>query len=243
MERRIALEGCLNFRDLGGYPTADGRRLRWRRLFRSDALHQLTPADVVRLRDEIGLTHVVDLRSSGELRADGRGPLEREPLRFHHLPLFDRDLGGRRAAEAVPSLAELYFAMAELAREPIARVIETLARASGPTVYHCAAGKDRTGVVSAVLLGLLGVRDEVIVADYAASREGLEGIIERLLRSRGYREVFASLPPETLHAEPSTMVALLERVRDRYGSMRGYVAAIGVADADVARIEELLLED
>ena len=164
MQRRIDLEGCLNFRDLGGYPTADGRRLRWRRLFRSDALHHLTPADVLRLREEIGLAHVVDLRSSGELRAEGRGPLEREPLAFHHLPLFD-GLGGRRAAEGVPDLAELYFAMAEYAREPIARVIATLARASGPAVYHCAAGKDRTGLVSAVLLGLLGVRDEQIVAD------------------------------------------------------------------------------
>lgn len=243
MERRIPLDGCLNFRDLGGYPTDAGSQVRWRMLFRSDALHLLTDEDVAHLRDEIRLAHVVDLRSSGELRAEGRGPLEREPLRFHHLPLFDGDLQAGRAAGAVPGLAELYFAMAEFAKSRIARVIETLARAAGPAVYHCAAGKDRTGVVSAVLLGLLGVRDEVIVADYAATRESLDGIIDRLMTSAGYQGVLAALPPETMHADPVTMISLLERIRACYGSMRGYVRAIGVADADVARLEERLLED
>jgi protein-tyrosine phosphatase len=241
--RRIPLEGCLNFRDLGGYPAADGRQVRWRVLFRSDALHLLTPQDVAHLRDVIGLAQVVDLRSSGELRAEGRGPLEREALGFHHLPLFDVELQGRRPADAIPDLAGLYFAMAEFARDPIARVIETLARASGPSVYHCAAGKDRTGVVSAVVLGLLGVRDEIIVADYAATRESLDGIIERLMASEGYQDVPAALPPGTLHAEPVTMVSLLEKIRERYGSMRAYVRAIGVSDADVARLEERTLED
>lgn len=242
MERRIDLEGCYNFRDLGGYPTADGRRLRWRRLFRSDGLQNLTLADVARLRDEIGLAHVVDLRSSKELRIEGRGALEREPMRFHHLPLFDGGFGGGQSAAAVPDLAELYFIMAEFAREPVARVISTLARASGPAVFHCAAGKDRTGLISAVLLGLLGVPDEVVVADYAVTREGLEGFVEKLLGSESYQDVLELLPADTLHSEPATMSTFLERIRERYGSMRGYVAAIGVEEADVARIGERLLE-
>jgi protein-tyrosine phosphatase len=241
VERRIPLEGCLNFRDLGGYPAADGRRVRWRLLFRSDALHHLKAEDVVHLRDVIGLSHVLDLRSSSELVADGRGPLEREPLGFHHLPLFDGDVQGR-PADLPSDLAGLYFAMAEFAAGPIARVLEILARASGPAVYHCAAGKDRTGVVSAVLLGLLGVPDELIVADYAATRDALDGIVERLMSSHGYQDVLATLPPDTLHAEPATMVSLLAKIRDRHGSMRAYVDAIGVCEADVARLEERLLE-
>jgi protein-tyrosine phosphatase len=241
MERRIALEGCLNFRDLGGYPTADGRRLRWRMLFRSDGLHALTERDVVRLRDEIGLAHVIDLRSSGELEADGRGPLEREPLRFHHLPLFDIEPGpGPRPQIA---LADLYFVMAEFAKQRVARVLEALSQASGPAVYHCTAGKDRTGLVSAVLLGLLGVRDEVIVADYAATRESLDAIVERLMASKGYRDVLGTLPPETLHAEPETMISLLDRIRERYGSMRGYAQHIGVSDVALDRLAERLLEN
>src|SRR5438105_11327825 len=89
MRRVIDLEGCLNFRDLGGYPTADGRTVRWQQVYRSDALHHLTPAEVARVRDELGIAAVVDLRSTAELRGEGRGLLAREPLGFHHLPLFD----------------------------------------------------------------------------------------------------------------------------------------------------------
>jgi len=97
-------------------------------------------------------------------------------------------------------------------------------------------------VISAVLLGTLGVRDEVIVADYAATRDSLDGIIERLLASEGYQEVLAALPPDTLHAEPATMISLLEKIRERYGSMRAYVRAIGVSDDDVALLETRMLE-
>ena len=100
MKRRIELEGCYNFRDLGGYPTADGRSVRWRQLFRSDALHHLTRRDVERLTGEFGIGHVVDLRSNQELRTEGRGLLSSATPCFHHLPLFDGDLpeGAARSA-------------------------------------------------------------------------------------------------------------------------------------------------
>ncbi len=241
MERRIAVDGCHNFRDLGGYPTADGGRLRWRRLFRADGLHALTPGGVALLRDEIGLGDVIDLRSSAELDLDGRGPLAETEIRFHHLPLFDgaRGVGGPPLGA---TLADLSFGMLDFARAPLARIVTTLARTDAPAVFHCAAGKDRTGVVSALLLSLLGVRDEVIVADYAATRETLDRIVGRLMESEGYRDMFVELPPDTLHAEPETMQGLLERVRREFGSMRGYASEIGVADADVERLRGRIVE-
>jgi len=158
VERRIELDGCVNFRDLGGYPTEAGRRLRWRVLFRSDALHALSASDVAHLRDEIGMSDVVDLRSSFELGAEGRGLLESEPIDFHHTPLFDGDVrrAETAAAERLTTLAERYIGMLELASGPIARVVEILSSARGAAVFHCAAGKDRTGVISAVLLGAVG---------------------------------------------------------------------------------------
>jgi protein-tyrosine phosphatase len=241
MQRQVDLEGCHNFRDLGGYPTREGGRLRWRVLFRSDALHLLTPTDVARLCGEIGLGHVVDLRSSGEIAIDGRGRLANEAVRIHHLPLFDgagtvsADLGAKI------SLSDRYFLMTEHAKSPIARVVRTLCEADAPAVYHCAAGKDRTGVISAVLLGLLGVADEIIVADYAATRDNLDAIVARLMSSEGYQGMLESLPADTLHAEPETMIALLERVRAKYGSMRGYAHEIGVTDADISRLERRLI--
>jgi len=242
MTALVRLEGCLNFRDLGGYPTADGRTVRSGHLYRSDALHHLTPADVALLRDRLRIGDVIDLRSTGELRSEGQGPLAGEPLRFHHVPLFDGDTSMGRAQGATLTLADRYFLLAEVAQAAIARVVAILAAAPGPAVYHCAAGKDRTGVMSAVLLGLLEVEDEVIVADYATSRENLDAIVERLKSMRGYRRMLDALPPDTLHAEPETMRELLDRVRTRYGSMRAYALAAGVPEETLRRLADRLLE-
>jgi protein tyrosine/serine phosphatase len=131
--------------------------------------------------------------------------------------------------------------MIDFAREPLARVVTTLARTDDPAVFHCAAGKDRTGVVSALLLSLLGVREEIIVADYAATREALDAIVERLMSSEGYRGMFEELPPDTLHADPETMEGFLARVRQEFGSMVAYAAEIGIAGADVERLRARLI--
>ncbi|MEM7413138.1 MAG: tyrosine-protein phosphatase [Myxococcota bacterium] len=238
--RRVEVAGCHNFRDLGGYPTESGGQLRWRQIFRADGLHALEAGGVATLRDEIQLGDIIDLRSTAELELDGRGPLQREAMRFHHLPLFD----GPGSTERPPmaSLADLYFGMIEFARGPLARVITTIARTDDPVVFHCAAGKDRTGVVSALLLALLGVRDEVIVVDYAATRDSLDAIVERLMSSEGYKDMWKELPPDTLHAEPETMRSFLEQIRAKYGSAADYVADIGVAPDDIARLRERVVE-
>lgn len=232
VDRRIELDGCVNFRDLGGYPTRDGRRLRWRLLFRSDALHALSDADVRRLRDELSLRDVVDLRSSFELGNEGRGLLEHEPIGFHHTPLFD---GNTRSADARASmsmsLGVRYLGMMELAQEKIASVIRILALSEGGAVYHCAAGKDRTGVISAVLLGALGVSDELIVADYALSAERIDAIIDRVMNMKGYGDTLKDMPADTLHAKPESMEEVLSGVADRYGSMTDYLREGGVDDA------------
>src|SRR4030095_9146622 len=117
MERRVAAEGCLNCRDLGGYPTEAGGTLRWRQLFRADGLHALSARGVAMLRDEIGLGDIIDLRSSAELALaargggggpppGGRGRRGGEPIRFHHLPLFDGG-SGQRTPPIGATLADL----------------------------------------------------------------------------------------------------------------------------------------
>jgi protein-tyrosine phosphatase len=242
VRRLIDLEGCLNFRDLGGYPTDDGRRLRWRRLYRSDALDQLTQTDVARLRGELGVRDVIDLRSSAERRLAGPGRLADGPIRVHHVPLFDGEVVARQDFGAAATLGDRYALLAEYAGAAIARVLEIVAAADGPAVYHCAAGKDRTGVVSAVILGLLGVRDEVIVADYVATRENLDALVDRLLASEGYQAMLAALPPDTMHAEPETMLGLLARLRAQHGSVRAYALAAGASADTLARLEAGLLE-
>jgi protein-tyrosine phosphatase len=242
MERRVDLPGCANFRDLGGYPARGGMRLRWRRLFRSDALHGLTPEGVDRVVDELGIGAIVDLRSTGEIGVDGRGKLrDRSPV-YHHLPLFDGPLTDDPESVNRLTLAERYFLIAERAKVPIARVVGVLAECSTPVVYHCSAGKDRTGLISAIVLGLLGVPDEFIVADYAATQENLGAIVERLTQSVSYRDVINTLPADTLHAKPETMFSLLDQLRDRYGSFRGYANDIGLSDAVIHQLEGGLFE-
>jgi protein tyrosine/serine phosphatase len=239
-ERLVRLEGSVNFRDLGGWRTGDGRRLRYGRLFRSDALHRLSGGDLVRLRDELGVRTQIDLRASQEVASEGRGPLAGPPVAYHHLPFFDGlRAGGERPAG---SLAELYFAMLRYARSPIARALEALAASPGPSVFHCAAGKDRTGVLAAVVLGALGVADEDVVEDYAYTRRVLPRILERLRESDSYQHVFTELPPDTLHAEPATMEALLGLARREWGSLRDYARFAGASEAALARLEAQLLE-
>ena len=243
MERKIPLEGCFNFRDLGGYPTRSGGRVRWRRLFRSDGLQLLTAADVARLRDELRLGAVVDLRSSAELAQDGRGRLAETDIGFHHVPFFDGARGQERPPAAM-SLAQMYVGMIERAGAPIARAIRVLADTPGDraAVYHCAAGKDRTGVLSALLLSLLDVDDEIVVADYALSQESMDDVIERLNSLRGYEDIWKELPPDTMHARPETMRELLATLGERWGGAHGFVASIGVDDDTIERLRARTLD-
>lgn len=216
--------------------------MEWRTLFRSDALHALTASDVGLFRDELGMTDIVDLRSTFELENEGRGPLEAEPIAFHHLPLFD---GNTRSADheaaMTLSLGERYIGLMEMAREPIARVVERLANSKGGAVYHCAAGKDRTGVISAVLLGALGVPNDLIVADYALSSRNIDAIIERVMNMKGYEDTLKDMPADTLHAKPETMEAVVSKVDANHGSMSGYLREIGVEDATLERLRSKCL--
>ena len=243
MNRAIDLDGCVNFRDLGGYPTRDGRTLRWRLLFRSDALHALSPEDVKRLRDDLSLSDIVDLRSTFELDNEGRGPLEREPIDFHHNPLFDGDpsAADRRRADEM-SLGERYVGMMEHGHAKIVNAVRLLARAERGAVYHCAAGKDRTGVISAIVLGTLGVSDELIVADYALSGERIDEIIARVMSMKGYEETLKDMPEDTLHAKPESMEEVLAGVASRWGSMEEYLREGGLEVDDVERLRAKCLE-
>lgn len=243
MERTIDLEGCVNFRDLGGYPTADGRMLRWRRLFRSDALHALTASDVAKLRDELSVSDIVDLRSTYELTNEGRGALEREAIAFHHNPLFDGDPSAAERSRADEmTLGERYVGMMEVGHPRIVDAVRILARAEGGAVYHCAAGKDRTGVISAIVLGALGVADELIVADYVLSAERIDEIIARVMSMKGYEETLKDMPEDTLHAHPESMETVLSIVGEKWGSMGEYLRVGGLAEDDLERLRAKCLE-
>jgi protein-tyrosine phosphatase len=239
-ERRIELAGALNFRDLGGYRTEDGGRVRWRRVFRSDSLGPLTAADVARLTDELGLVSVIDLRSTAEIAKQGRGALVDAAVDYHHVPLFETEnnSGPRR----FPPLHEAYRRMLTRSAGPIAAVLRIIAEAdTHPVVFHCVAGKDRTGVVAAVLRGLRGVTDDDIVTDYALTQEVLPRMMERWRADTNQLDE-REFPIHFLQAEAATMRRLLDLVREDHGSLERYAASGGISPELVAALRAHLVE-
>jgi protein tyrosine/serine phosphatase len=235
----VALAGPLNFRDLGVYEGVNGRRVRWGHVFRSDSLHHLTDLDGARL-DELGVRTALDFRAHDELVEVGIGRLGELDIRHVHLPTIDRAMHPARPADWTPpsSAAAVYVTMMEHGAGAYAAALEALADpANRPAVFFCMAGKDRTGVFSAVLLGVLGVADADIVADYALTHQVID---ELHARTRAVRpqidDVWSRLPPDILGAHAATMTELLGLVRARWGSFGGYVRDIGVRDRTVAQL-------
>jgi protein-tyrosine phosphatase len=245
-QRLVPLDGAFNFRDLGGYPGQDGRRTRWGRLFRSDTLHELTGPDVERLR-AMGLSTIVDLRTSAELDRTGRGPLGSEPVDFRHLSVI-QDAEGEGEAVAVPApagedLSERYLWYLDVGRRPLVDALTLLAEpASLPLVFHCAAGKDRTGVLAALVLDILGVDPEVIVADYVITAGRMELILGRYRSDPVFAERVAQVPPGRFGVEETTMAGFLAQLHDRFDGARAWAVASGLAPEQLDRMEELLLE-
>ncbi len=237
--RALTFEGCVNFRDLGGYRTTDGMALGWRRLFRADGLHRLTAADHRQLID-LGVATVIDLRTVDEAEQRGRFPVTEVPVRYVDLPLTDV----LPTTEELPSWAEAsyvasrYALMVSEGGPALTGAFAALASGDSlPAIFHCSAGKDRTGVLSALILAFLGVPDETIVADYALSAPAMERLLERLQAE--YPDAVEEVlryAPAVLQVRPETMEEFLQTLRDEYGSYAALAASLGVTDdVDVLR--------
>ncbi len=166
--RHIEYARLHNFRDVGGYPTEDGFQVRWRRLYRSDSLHRLADDDLDRFH-ALGVRTVVDLRHPEEIERRGRAP---HGPRYHNLSIEHRfwDIDNDYDPEAgiARFFADRYHEVTRDGRAEIRQALEVIAEAdNAPVVIHCAAGKDRTGVLTALVLRLLGVAEEDVIADYA----------------------------------------------------------------------------
>lgn len=231
-ERHIRLEGAFNVRDLGGYALADGGTTRWRSVLRADGLQGLTEADIAALL-EAGLATVVDLRSHLELQRHPSVFAGHRAVEYRHIPLFDSlaPVDTLLSSPASFSLAERYVSAVEICGPALAKVAATIAEADGGVVlFNCTAGKDRTGIVAAMLLGLAGVADDDIVQDYALTASTAAALMDSLreaARSRGLSETAAAI---LLSSEARTMQTFLAHVSDRHGGFLSYLSRAGVSD-------------
>ena len=246
---RIELEGPINFRDLGG-PAAVGGTVRHGVVFRADGLHTMTLADLETVVGRLGVRHVVDLRSEAERTDPGLGLIADAPVENHHVPILDETASVWAGSVR---LADLYRSMLDNSAERFAHAIHLVARVNGPVVFHCAAGKDRTGLLAALILGLVGVDDRHVCDDYAATGEvaaQLRQRIEELAADPAHAERFGALRaradwPELVEeitsARYSTMANLLDEIRSNDGTITSWALRNGVAASDIAHLHRRLI--
>ncbi len=230
-------ESLVNFRDLGGRPVAGGGSVRTGRLFRSDSVAYASPADAQRLVTELKVATVVDLRGATEVARRGRGPLGELPIGYVHMPITDVTVGAG-------DLSRYYLAvLGERAHELVGLLRRLMRPDALPAVVHCEAGCDRTGVVTAVVLGLVGVADDAICEDYDLTEPALPALNARWRRAylATGRELPADWIDETWDLRETAMKRTAAAVRDRWGGWAGWAGAYGLVPAEVARLRDLLV--
>jgi len=248
VNRRIELEGPANFRDVGGYETRDGRSVRVGRVYRSDSLSYMTDADVRHCVDELGLHTVIDLRAGHEVDQFSHGPLEATGVRFLHRPVVDetrREHIVREPDAPAPELmspAAIYLMMLERFADRLTDVVRLIADPSNhPVVFHCAAGKDRTGIVAALVLGVLGVDHATIVDDYVLTAANMPLLVERHRAVAAERGVEAEVGDPHFAAEAEAMRDVLIGLDDRHGGVEAYLLANGLEPEAIATLRTTLL--
>jgi protein-tyrosine phosphatase len=220
MNRLLRWPSCLNVRDLGGYETADGGTTRWRAFVRADTLSGLTDRGRAAL-EAYGIRTIIDLRILVEVRDDPSPYAAHDTIAFHNHPLDPNDRDVSKATSAyrgtgLSTMVAVNAALLDVSRAQVAAIMRTIAHApEGGVLFHCHAGRDRTGLVAALLLGLAGVPPEAIVEDYAHS----------------------------YNAVASTMATTLTHIDATYGSVEGYLRAIDLTEPEIALLRRRLRDD
>jgi protein-tyrosine phosphatase len=246
-QRVIGLQGAPNFRDLGGYRTNDGRQVRSGLVYRSNKLSALTPVDIDRVR-QLHIGSLVDFRAGDERAAEPdrwqpafvyRSPKPKiGPVTKQIMAHPEHPSGVRRG------MRDLYARMPDEYRPEFAAMLHRLAASDAPLVMHCTAGKDRTGVGSAILLSLLGVPRRAVIEDYTLTQRLLPGSASAPPKAAG--AAMSRIPPASmaaaLEADPRYIETSLSVIDRQYGSVENYAEkGLGVSRAEIEAIRARLL--
>ena len=240
--RHIKVKHAFNIRDIGGYPTVDGQTTQWKRFLRSDGLHALHDADKQVLLD-YGVSLVVDLRLPKELESAPNVFRDSDQVQYCHRSFIDEEVLKTLEDKPVQNRAHMradkgYRTWLEYCQPSVRDILVSIAENDeGVALYHCSGGKDRTGLVTALLLGMAGVAHEIIAADYALTAryninstfKGPEGDIKTW---QDY---------EAAYCPPAVMRESLEHLNRVYDGVLDYVKHIGVTEDQVERLRRLLL--
>jgi protein-tyrosine phosphatase len=239
----VDLQGAYNIRDLGGLRTRDKRRTRHGLIYRGDSLDSVTPADAKILFDKLGIGGVVDLRTKAETELfDGELPVPR--YRFSVLA------EGRLGSEPFPSddpaeLAKVYLSNLEGGRPAVKNTFEIIAadlQAGVPTLFHCAAGRDRTGIIAALLLGLVEVTYGEIARDYVQSNRNARRVTKKLAENPLYANHEAHRD-EVILLHELTILGFMRQLQEQEGGPRQFCQDSGISEETISIIESKFVGD
>jgi protein-tyrosine phosphatase len=247
--RWLTLTGAENIRDLGGLPLKTGGHTRHGVLLRADTLQELTEQDVKLLLD-YGLRTIIDLRTPMEADNEGRGPLADEAIAYVNLPFMPDELlvpGHDQARDLIVAerresdRVEHYLNYLRYAGDRVVGAVKVMATPEGPpALFHCAAGKDRTGVLAALVLDSVGVERDAIIADFALTNERLERIGARLRRMPTYANYTSKLSTSDMGADPRTMADVLAAIDRDHGGAAGWLLSAGLTQQELDQLRAIL---
>ncbi len=243
--REAGIDGVPNFRDLGGLPTADGRRTRSGVLYRSGGFEDITDRGIDTAR-KLGVRTVIDLRSTEDF--DPRNRLQDAGVTVVNIPIVREgsptDPRRPMRPDGTADMARVYRMLVDKSATAIGRLFDLVVDdGTTPAVIHCASGKDRTGVIAALLLGAVGVTRAPIVEDFVQSAPVRDELVAYLSRRPAYAEVVHQFPPGTLDAEPRFIEDFLDELARETGGVIGWLTGpAGVSDTTMSRLERLFLE-
>lgn len=243
-ERHHPFEGCFNFRDIGGYRGADGRTVRWGRYFRAGRQDRMTPADLERVA-QLGIRSQIDLRRTDEIEDQGRGPLEGMGTSYHWHPVVPD--GGTQQLDKIVGTGmsgERYIRYLDFDPGPWRGIFDLMAEAGKhPLLIHCTAGKDRTGVITALVLSILGVDRNVIEADYRLTNRERERHVNFVVHSQGLPDGFTRDTLLRATGVPEDAINIfLDGLEQEHGGPLAYLQGIGVDKELQEAIRDALLE-
>ena len=234
LQRHLELPGCLNLRELGGYTTSEGKQIKWRTLLRSDSLHSLPESSQKKLLD-YGVKTIIDLRTPMEVNSQKYPFRHSLEIEYFNLPLVE----DRKKLESIKqkTLFEHNCFFLEQCSSAIKEILEIIASSQTAVLIHCAAGKDRTGIIIALLLALANVSVETIAKDYELSDFYLEFMYKKI-RPEARKQGFTHL----LNSDPQTIIdtfALLDR---NYSGIDEYLANIGISSVKRNSLKTMLVK-
>ena len=244
------IPGAVNFRDLGGLRTATGATIRHGQLFRAGMTNHIAPEGLKQLRDAYGLRTVIDFRGPVELEKDGVGAFAEYGIAHRNLPVVgstaltpdEQKVRLDRMRSGKHDWFESYQFMVTEKAEAFVSFFAILAEDGAlPAVFHCAGGRDRTGIAAALVLGVLGVPGEVITHDYARTGEYLMPHVSRFARHMEQMSFTHDEFARLLATTPEPMERFLAWIGAQHGSVTAFVEALGVPSATVGTVRERLL--